>query len=45
LFDSIGEEVDFVTEIKELLDTHPKVDKQAMGFVDGWENFDIWSDV
>ena len=45
LFDSIGEEVDFVREIKELLATHPKVDKQAMGFVDGWENFDIWSDV
>ncbi len=45
LFDSIGEEVDFITEIKQLLATHPEVDLKAMGFIDGWENLDIWSDV
>ena len=45
LFDSIGEEVDFITEIKQLIDTHPEIDLKAMGFIDGWEKFDIWSDV
>ena len=45
LFDSIGEEVDFVAEVKNLFATHPKVDKKAMGFIDGWEQLDIWSDV
>ena len=34
-----------MNSIKELLTTHPSVDKKAMGFVDGWENLDIWSDV
>jgi abortive infection bacteriophage resistance protein len=45
IFDSIGEEVDFVTEIKNLIATHPNIDLKAMGFVDGWEKLDIWSDV
>lgn len=45
LFDSIGEEVDFVTELRNLLATHPHIDLKAMGFVEGWENLDIWSDV
>lgn len=45
LFDNIGEEVDFVSEIKKLMATHPNIDLNAMGFIDGWENLDIWSDV
>ncbi|MEA1956546.1 MAG: Abi family protein [Campylobacterota bacterium] len=45
IFDSIGEEVDFITEIKQLLSLHPKIDLKAMGFIDGWENFDIWNDI
>ena len=44
-FDSMGEEVEFVNEFKTLIKEHPSVDLKAMGFVDGWENFDIWSDV
>lgn len=45
LFDSIGEEVEFVSELKSLLASHPNIDTKAMGFVDGWENLNIWSDV
>lgn len=45
IFDNIGEEVDFITEIQRLLALHPKIDLTAMGFVDGWEKLDIWSDV
>lgn len=44
-FDSIGEEVDFTNELKALINEHPSVDLKAMGFVDGWESLDIWSDV
>ena len=44
-FDSMGEEVDFVNELKTLIKEHPSVDLKAMGFVDGWEDLDIWSDV
>ena len=42
IFDNIGEDVDFVTEIKQLLALHPELDLKAMGFVDSWEQFDIW---
>lgn len=45
LFDCIGEEVDFIDEVKQLIAEHPIVDLNAMGFVDGWEKLDIWSDV
>ena len=45
IFDNIGEEVDFVTEIKNLIATHPNIDLKSMGFVANWENLDIWSDV
>lgn len=45
LLDRIGEEVDFITEIKQLIAEHPVVDLKAMGFVDGWNTLDIWSDV
>ena len=45
LFDNIGEEVEFVSELKSLLASHPNIDTKAMGFIDGWENLDIWSDV
>ena len=45
LLDGIGEEVNFITEVKQLITQHPIVDLKAMGFVDGWEKLDIWSDV
>jgi len=45
IFDSIGEEVDFLTEIKQMITTYPDLDLKAMGFVEGWETFDIWSDI
>ena len=45
LFDNIGEEVGFVNELKNLINSHPNIDLKAMGFVANWENLDIWSDV
>lgn len=45
MFDCIGEEVNFINEVKQLIVEHPIVDLTAMGFVDGWEKMDIWSDV
>ena len=45
MLDGMGEEVDFITEIKQLISQHPVVNLKSMGFVDGWENLDIWSDV
>lgn len=45
MFDCIGEEVDFINEVKQLIAEHPIVDLNAMGFIDGWEKLDIWSDV
>ena len=45
IFDSIGEEVDFLNEVKQLMAQHHEMDFTAMGFVDGWENTDIWSEV
>jgi abortive infection bacteriophage resistance protein len=45
ILDGMGEEVDFITEVKQLITEHSVVDLKAMGFVDGWESLDIWSDV
>ncbi len=45
IFDNIGEEVNFITEIKQLLSVYPELDLKAMGFIDNWEKLDIWSDV
>ncbi|MGE4457423.1 MAG: Abi family protein [Arcobacteraceae bacterium] len=39
----IGEdEIDFKQKIKQLFQKYPHVDKQAMGFVENWENLEIW---
>jgi len=45
MLDEIGEEVDFVVEVKQLIAEHPIVNLEAMGFVDDWENLEIWSDI
>lgn len=45
IFDNIGEEIDFITEVKQLFALHPEIDLNAMGFVEGWEEFDIWNDI
>jgi len=45
ILDSIGEEVDFVEELKDLLNSHPSIDKNSMGFVDNWSELNIWSNV
>ena len=40
---SIGEdEIDFKHKIKKLLKKYPNIDKNAMGFIDSWEELDIW---
>jgi len=39
----IGEdEIDFKEKIKQLLHKYPQVDRKAMGFVDGWEELEVW---
>lgn len=39
----IGEdEVDFKSKLKGLLGRYPDVDIKAMGFVDNWEELEIW---
>jgi len=39
----IGEdEVEFKEKIKQLLQKYPHVDKNAMGFVDNWEELEMW---
>jgi abortive infection bacteriophage resistance protein len=45
MLDGIGEEVDFVVEVKQLIAEHPIVNLEAMGFINDWENLEIWSDV
>lgn len=39
MFDCIGEEVNFINEVKQLIVEHPIVDLTAMGFVDGWKKW------
>jgi len=40
---SIGEDqIDFKVKIKQLLKEYPNVDKNAMGFIEDWEELDIW---
>lgn len=39
----IGEdEIDFKNKIRQLFQKYPHVDKQAMGFVENWEELEIW---
>lgn len=39
----IGEdEIDFKNKIEQLFQKYPHVDKQAMGFVENWEELEIW---
>lgn len=41
----IGEdEIDFKNKIKQLLQRYSNIDKQAMGFINNWENLEIWKD-
>ena len=44
ILDAIGEDLDFVGEIKGLLNAHPTIDKNAMGFVEGWEDLHVWQE-
>ena len=45
VFDTIGEEVEFLPELQRLLSEYPKVNLAAMGFVFDWEKQTLWSDV
>lgn len=45
IFDNISEAVNFGFEVKTLVNSHLNMDLKAMGFIDGWEDLDIWSDV
>ena len=40
---SIGEdEIDFKLKIKQLFLKYPNIDKKAMGFIENWEDLEIW---
>ena len=45
IFDVIGEEVEFLPEVKQLLRAYPKVNLIAMGFPKEWDKMMLWSDV
>lgn len=41
----IGEdEIEFKMKLKQLIHKYPKVNLQAMGFIDNWEELEIWRD-
>jgi len=42
ILESIGEELDFKKEIKNLLHLYPNIDLKAMGFIENWEKLEIW---
>lgn len=39
---AINDTFEFKTELNNLLDKYPQVDRKAMGFVDGWEELEVW---
>lgn len=39
---AINDTFEFKTELNTLLDKYPQVDRKAMGFVDGWEELEVW---
>ena len=39
---AINDTFDFKTELKNLLEKYPHVDKKAIGFVDGWAEMEVW---
>jgi abortive infection bacteriophage resistance protein len=39
-----SEEFSFKYELKQLLKRYPSIDKKAMGFVENWEELEIWRD-
>ncbi|MDF1884142.1 Abi family protein [Sulfurimonas sp. SAG-AH-194-C21] len=42
MLESIGEELEFKRNIKDLLHFYPKVDLSAMGFISNWEEHALW---
>jgi len=42
----IGEdEIDFKNKIKQLIQKHPKINIKSMGFVENWEELEIWREL
>lgn len=39
---AINDTFDFKTELKNLSNKYPQIDKSAMGFVDDWEKLEMW---
>ncbi|MDD2356672.1 MAG: Abi family protein [Thiovulaceae bacterium] len=39
---AINDSFDFKSELKNLFEKYPQTDKKAMGFVDGWEELEMW---
>jgi abortive infection bacteriophage resistance protein len=43
ILNAINDTFNFKKELKNLFDRFPNIDKKAMGFLDDWENMDIWN--
>ncbi len=39
---AINDTFEFKTELHNLLDKYPQVDRKAMGFINGWEKLEVW---
>jgi abortive infection bacteriophage resistance protein len=39
---AINDTFEFKTELNNLLDKYRQVDRKAMGFVNGWEELEVW---
>ena len=42
VLEAINDTYDFKQEVQNLFDKYPSIDKRSMGFVDGWEELDVW---
>ncbi len=39
------EEFDFKKELQSLLNKYPNVDSKAMGFIENWEELEMWREI
>ncbi len=42
MLESIGEDLVFKKKVKELLDSYPQINLEAMGFISKWEESELW---
>lgn len=42
VLNAINDTFEYKTQLANLLDKYPQADRKAMGFVDGWEELEVW---